>query len=211
MPLKISGRTAMLTLVIGFGLAISGNILIAAESDNIAPEIRHVPSAEAAYDDAPAVVSATVTDNTEVETVTLFYRTVGDGGFDSVEMKRNSRAIDTYLGEIPRKAVKAAGVEYYIEALDTSGNKRSRGFVFEPIRLAVSSEAAPATSSASASSTGGGFEFNKKTLLYTALGALAVGAILASSSGDPETVVSCTSQSDSGQCGSIKFQIAEEP
>jgi hypothetical protein len=87
--------------------------------DTTPPTITHTPVTTAAVN-TPVTISAIVTDNVAVQSVTLYYRTVGAPAFTSLAMVADG---NVYSATIPATAVTAAGVEYYIVATDTSNNQ----------------------------------------------------------------------------------------
>jgi len=87
--------------------------------DTTPPTITHTPVTTAAVN-TPVTIRATVTDNVAVQSVTLYYRTVGAPAFTSLAMAAEG---NVYSATIPATAVTTAGVEYYIVALDTSNNQ----------------------------------------------------------------------------------------
>ena len=87
--------------------------------DTTPPTITHTPVTTANINTA-VTITATVTDNTAVQSVTLYYRTVGAPAFTSIVMAGDG---NVYSATIPATAVTAAGVEYYITAVDTSNNE----------------------------------------------------------------------------------------
>ena len=88
--------------------------------DTTPPTITHTPVTTANINTA-VTITATVTDNAAVQSVTLYYRTVGAATFTSIAM--TPTVGDVYSATIPATAVTTAGVEYYILALDTSNNQ----------------------------------------------------------------------------------------
>jgi hypothetical protein len=87
--------------------------------DTTPPTITHTPVTTAAVN-TPVTIRATVTDNVAVQSVTLYYRTVGAPAFTSLAMAAEG---NVYTATIPATAVTTAGVEYYIVATDTSNNQ----------------------------------------------------------------------------------------
>ena len=87
--------------------------------DTTPPTITHTPVTTAAVN-TPVTIRATVTDNVAVQSVTLYYRTVGAPAFTSLAMVAEG---NVYSATIPATAVTTAGVEYYIVATDTSNNQ----------------------------------------------------------------------------------------
>jgi hypothetical protein len=60
-------------------------------------------------------ISATITDDTEVASATLFYRITSEGAWITTPMEHVG---DNYSATIPASNVTTAGVEYYIKAVD---------------------------------------------------------------------------------------------
>lgn len=89
-------------------------------ADDTPPAIRHSEVEDRAITGTPVAIAATVTDaGSGVARVTLHFRTVGAGAWISAAMLRNG---DNYTGTILDFAVRAPGVQYYIEAADAAGN-----------------------------------------------------------------------------------------
>lgn len=98
------------------------NIASAAPLDNVKPVIVHTP-VQTGKVGSDVSVSAKVTDNIEVDEVTLYYKTSGDAEFKSKTMTY-SKTTEKWTATIPGKSVTSAGVQYYLEAVDTTGNKQ---------------------------------------------------------------------------------------
>lgn len=80
------------------------------------PTIVHTPI-ETAPSGQKINISAKVTDDEEVVTVSLFYRVTGQDEFFETRMFYDDQ--DVYSAIIPAEAVTSKGVEYYIEAWDS--------------------------------------------------------------------------------------------
>jgi hypothetical protein len=87
--------------------------------DNTPPTIAHTP-VTAATINTPITITATITDNVEVKSATLNYRTKGAADYTTIAM---TAVGDTYTATIPATAVTKEGVEYYIQAADTATNE----------------------------------------------------------------------------------------
>lgn len=81
--------------------------------DTMAPDIYHSP-VRTAYTGSNLVVSATITDNLQIEEARLYYRIAGGEWKWTAMTANNSR----YSGIIPASAISLEGLEYYIEATD---------------------------------------------------------------------------------------------
>ena len=93
---KASGRTSVVAM------------------DIEAPQIVHTPVLSAVTG-KKLEISALVTDNVAVTGVTLYYRTLGNVGWNALEMSSSN---DKYFAYLPADAVTLAGLEYYIAATD---------------------------------------------------------------------------------------------
>ena len=117
----------------------SGKISVRA-FDTMAPNIYHSPVYHA-FTESKLMISATVTDNVAVDTVTLYYRTKGESNWKSKRMTNNN---DKYSAAIGVQEVTTAGIEYYIDAFD-GNNHTYKGTAEEPyvieVQLAVDSSA----------------------------------------------------------------------
>lgn len=91
----------------------SGRVSVVAK-DVEAPQVVHTP-VFSAVTGKKLEISALVTDNVAVTGVTLYYRTVGDAGWNTLEMSSSN---DKYFAYLPADAVTLAGLEYYIAATD---------------------------------------------------------------------------------------------
>lgn len=137
--------------------------------------------------------SALVADDRGVRQVVLFYRGKGAGEYASVQMREIARTgrYTATISTTPEQSI----IHYYIEAVDTGGNRVLKGFPFyplarnlelpDPITVANPVQAeAPKDSSESA---------GKSKVLYILLGVAALGLLAAASGGsspgsDPELV-----------------------
>lgn len=84
------------------------------------PVIRHDGSSAAWPMGSDYPVSATITDDSGLLLVTLYYRRQTSQSFDSRGMMLSSEGF--YSGVIPGEEQGSAGMHYYIEAVDTLGN-----------------------------------------------------------------------------------------
>jgi|SRR5581483_72041 len=103
--------------------------------DTIAPSIRHEPPHQAVIAGSPFVIEAVVTDNFEVEEVTLYYRVKGAETYSPIRMEPVNE--DLFSVTLPSQEVTTGQIEYYIEATDPSGNISFRGFSFTPLSVAI--------------------------------------------------------------------------
>ncbi len=157
-----------------------------AGSDFEAPIIEHEEISSGVLGDVESFV-ATVVDNEELDSVSLFYRYAGDADFIEISMQPLAESsyytatVDTSLRDGSDTAI-----EYYIRAEDASGNLVLKGFAFEPLvrsliddspatsPTVVTEQPAPPTEPAPR---------KKVNWLYVGLGILLVGGIAAGAGG----------------------------
>lgn len=90
----------------------SGKITIRA-MDTMAPNIYHSP-VRTAYTGQKLIISATITDNLQITSATLYFRTIG-GEWKSYNMYNNN---SRYYGIVGAENLSLDGLEYYIDAFD---------------------------------------------------------------------------------------------
>lgn len=90
----------------------SGKIVIRA-MDTMAPNIYHSP-VRTAYTGQKLIISATITDNLQISSATLYYRVAGGEWKSYVMYNNNSR----YYGIVGAENISLDGLEYYIDAFD---------------------------------------------------------------------------------------------
>jgi len=128
------------------------------------------------------VFTATVSDDTSVEAVTLYYRFNADSQYENREMKMLG-STDIYTTTIDSDSVPdgATSIQYYMEALDGASNRTLQGFAFDPIERKLIEAPAAVTRTAVAPvevrmSTG-------RKIVYGVLGIVVIGAIASAASG----------------------------
>lgn len=89
-----------------------------ARADEDAPRITHVPVERVVRGESLAI-SATITDESEIFAPTLYFRSPGEEGYESVILQRNG---DVYTAQIPVDG----DVQYWLEAYDEYGNGPTR-------------------------------------------------------------------------------------
>ena len=145
---------------------------------DIDPPIIDHESLETGVSGEPQQFSAVVVDDRGLTHVVLFHRDRSGAQYSDIEMEQvgstneYTAVIDTSEGQ--------DSVEYYIEALDTGGNRVLKGFPFFPLERQL--DPGP-TSTAEVTEEASGSD---KRLIYVALGVAAVGlaALLLSGGGD---------------------------
>lgn len=152
-------------------------------SDISAPQVTHEQITGPVTAGEPLTISATVTDDTGIRAVLLFYRTEGQSDYRRAEM-RSVGAAGIYMVTLP--GVSAPAFEYYIQAEDLAGNILFRGQEFAPLAVIVqppvepAAAAAPAEAGQPAKTAQGGGGTN---WLLIGLGVLAVVALAGASGG----------------------------
>jgi hypothetical protein len=157
-------------------------------ADVSAPEVEHEPIRGPLPSGAAHQLKATVKDNVGVDSVSLFFRRVGDTQYQRKAMLRESQDSDVFAITLGTKELAAPGIEYYIQATDLAGNSVLYGYSFEPIKLSVSDTGVTTTDNniATDEALSGDSKEKKKgghKWIWIALGALAVGAVAAAASG----------------------------
>jgi hypothetical protein len=156
--------------------------------DLVAPQVQHDPISEPLNSESILRIKATVTDNVGVNTVLLFYRHAGDSQYQRKPMLREAKGSDLFSVTLGHKDLAAPGIEYYIQATDTSGNSVLYGYSFEPIKLSVVSDSGFTAdvldgNSQPANDTSKAQKEHGSKWMWIALGVLAVGAVAASAGG----------------------------
>lgn len=126
------------------------------------------------------VISAGITDDVAVDSVTLHFRLDPDAVYESMPMMALG-GTSIYSASVETEGTDAQVLQYYVEARDAAGNRSIRGFAFDPLERRLGETVAPAV----ADSTGvpePGLSTGRK-VLYGVLGVLAVGAIAAAAGG----------------------------
>ncbi len=133
---------------------------------------------------------ATVVDDDELHNVRLFYRFKGEPTYSSLKMYRVSYSA-SYTAQVPTDPDTGGTIEYYIQAIDVSGNRTVRGYAFNPLVRQVVPPTAASTElgeipGEDSGSSATGLSVGKKTL-FVALGVLVAG-LLASAAGGGSSV-----------------------
>lgn len=107
-------------------------------ADDTPPSILHEPISEAFPHGQAFDLKATVTDDSGIEEVRLYYRVKGNANYKSVPMSRIEGS-DEYLARIPEHDVWGPSFQYYIRATDKAGNALQRGLDFSPMKIDLTS------------------------------------------------------------------------
>ncbi len=130
------------------------------------------------------IFGATVVDNDDIESVTLYYRFSGEKEF----AQRSMREIATssfYSVNVPTSNVPLGtdSIEYYLQAEDLSGNLVLKGFAFQPLVRFFEPVKTIVDTTPVIEPIAEPVESKGVNWLYVGLGVLAVGAIAAAASG----------------------------
>lgn len=118
-----------------------------AASDFEPPIVEHTPPSQPANAGEPYAITVVVTDDSAVKEVNLHYKAGAEEQYRIVAMQH--RGADRYQAVLPAMDVVAPQMEYYIQAVDESGNAVFRGAKFSPLILLVAAGTAPALGSES--------------------------------------------------------------
>ena len=129
-------------------------------------------------------VEVKVTDNVEVNLVTMFYRTIGKGEYKRLTMQKVGTS-DLYVVKIDADEIVSPGIEYYIQAMDLAGNTVLHGHSFSP--LSVKTSNGDTAVAASSTSTTLEAEESTNTWLWVGLGVLAVVLVGAAAGGGDDS------------------------
>lgn len=178
-----------LAVLIGFSQLLAG-IASAQVADTEAPVLIHRQADSAGVAGELQTFLARVSDDFEVESVTLYYRQSDDGEYTQIPMRALFDSLDEYMIAVETVESAYGGLQYYIEARDSSGNVTNRGFEYAPIVLPLEPAAViadnrpvtePVATQPPAQQSEGGF--NSTTVLL-GLGALVLlGALAGAGSG----------------------------
>ena len=132
---------------------------------------------------------ARVVDNVTVERVVLSYRLENETAYRKLPMPLSEQA-DWFYTELDEGIPSDSVIDYYIQAVDASGNPTQQGYKYNPaLSSKKQSAVATATEQAPGSKTGAnngvlGTSISSRTVLYGVLGVLAVGAVAAGLNSD---------------------------
>lgn len=131
------GQPSPLGVATGGQFILSGGFIYTL-GDAQAPEFEpRLPTLPNPVPEAQALpLSVTVTDNVGISEVKLYYRQGGEANYTEASMQLNN---SVYQADIPAAAVTSRGVEYYVKAIDLSGNSArdpDTGFISQPVSVA---------------------------------------------------------------------------
>ena len=172
------------------------------------PVIEHSPNSTEVPGGSIQTISATVTDNENVDSVILYFRQIGKREYNQIEMRR-SDVSDVFIATIDQQDAVSPGLEYYIESRDISGNAVLEGYPLSPLVLRIQETLAPpqiADQSEQSESAAGITSSSGRKWLWIGLGALALGALAASGGGSGGDGGGCD-----GDCPDVPLNITVSP
>lgn len=170
--------------------------MVNAQSTDIEPPVIEFEAVSSGNAGDSQVFAATVADNTQIASVTLYYRFAESTAYQNRPLNMlGSSGIYTVTISSEELPPSATFIQYYIEAFDAAGNRALQGFAFDPIERQLVTPQAPVAQATNEPVEASGMSLNRK-LLYGAVGLLVVGVLASaaggggsSSAGVPVTVV----------------------
>ncbi len=129
------------------------------------------------------VFSATVTDEVGVQSVVFYYRFTAESSYESKPMKVLGDS-DLYAVTIDSsdQIENVELIQYYIEAMDSTGNRTLQGFAFDPLERQLSVPAPAPTATTAEPAPVVGISTSRK-ILYGVLGLVVIGALASAAGG----------------------------
>ncbi len=127
----VARLTALIT-ALGVGLMSTANAWAQLSFDVTAPVISHSVAESAGLAGDAQTLTATVTDNDMVQSVTLFHRTDVNHVFSQTGM--SASAENTWLASIETLTTDSL-IQYYITASDIQGNRVQKGSADRPLEM----------------------------------------------------------------------------
>lgn len=179
---KLAGLLVALQIIVSCaGLFVPQ--LHAQTLDTEPPEVGFDTVDEARKGDSQ-VFTVTATDNQIIQSIVIFYRMGPDADYQSANMMQIGET-DLYTLTIPANSIPESTelIQYYIEAKDQAGNRTLQGFSFDPAeRVLIDSGSALAGNTpqkAQEEESALGSLSTTQKVVYTALGVILVGALIA--------------------------------
>ena len=176
------GRRALALWLVLCQLTVAGISPAGAQSsDRTPPLIEFQPLEEGRRGDTQ-VFSASVSDDTGVESVTLRYRVAAGEPYRELAMEPLGTT-DIYTASVSGADAEVASIQYYIEAIDVADNRSIEGFAFDPLERVLVEPGVPIAGAAPPSGELSTGMTTGQKILYGVLGVVVVGAIAAAASG----------------------------
>jgi hypothetical protein len=181
----------ILTLLLTVGIMVPTTIWA---TDLSAPVIRLSMAVSPPKPGKPLRISASVSDNQALSRVLLRYRKAGSNdAFASIPMQKAAES-SLYSAAIPAGQLSEPGVEYFVEAVDTTENISQEPFPSHPRIVTIQGTGSNAVAGT-----------RKINWLWVAAGVVAAGALAASSGGGGDA------SSDPGDTGATLTITAPTP
>jgi len=170
--------------------------LVLAQATDVEPPVIEFEAIETGSAGDSQAFAATVVDNVFVQSVNLFYRFAEDTTYRSRLMNMlGASGIYTVTLDSLEVPTDASFVQYYLEAVDSAGNRTLQGFAFDPLERELVSISSGTVEPSSEPIVAEGISLNRK-IIYGAVGLLVIGVLASSggggggsNSGVPVTVV----------------------
>ena len=158
--------------------------LVHAQSTDVDPPAIELETVNEGVRGETQVFSASVTDNDEVRSMTLYYRFGNAGEYSTVPMSV-IQGTDIYTASVDTDDASASLIQYYLEAKDAGGNRTVQGFAFDPFERVLLEEAAIVADAAPvvAVPVVAPSLSTQRKIAYGLLGLLVVGAFASASGG----------------------------
>ena len=197
--------TILVCISLAFPPLVFSSDLSLSAADIVAPKVIHEKIIEPLSPGSTLQIKAKVTDNVGVQSVTLFYHTIGESEYKRIALNPTDVA-DEYGVTLGQNDLAEPGIEYYLEATDLTGNTKLHGYSFSPFIVKIEPDTAvaaaahqhgdtgieattdttiittTATTAVTEETTKKGKSTNK--WLWITLGVLAVGALAAAAGND---------------------------
>lgn len=184
---KLSMFKSSLLVVLALFFLVMGDLNAAAPSSDVSatdvdtPVIKSTIIKTVLAPGESVRISAVVTDNRGVTSVTVFYRNVGDIDFQQVDMIRTKDSDDF---SVVISNLKEPGLEYYIQAGDKAENIVLQGHTFAPLEITVGAGTTATVSAQLPTKTIAKAGISK--WVWIGLSVVAIAAVVSSGDGDDE-------------------------
>ena len=128
--------TILFTFSVSLAIQAAESVEFISKSDIEAPNIKHNIENDIYNTSKSDIhIQATVTDDIKLKSVVVYFRGEKNKNYRKRLMHGNDNQQSTYYStDIPRKEFSESLIEYYIEANDTSGNRKLVGMSFSPLK-----------------------------------------------------------------------------
>ena len=184
---KILRKTLVIFLchALSYAPLVNADQLSLPSGDLIAPVVTQDKYENTVRPGTDHEVEVKVTDNVEVNLVTMFYRTIGKGEYKRLTMQKVGTS-DLYVVKIDADEIVSPGIEYYIQAMDLAGNTVLHGHSFSPlsVKLDTANALVAESNKDELIKTKSDDEKGISKWVWIGLGAVLVGAVASDGGGD---------------------------